>query len=351
MGQWLREDAATRLTLGYNFVDVSNLYQYYTLVSNLNYDIQPNTRKSITIDRFGIDLFVPDADSSFQEILNQNRILAEGFKKQLFTGFLFRNYLYQSKSDGSLRSGLFEWIHNVELSGFEVFLLNSLVNKFEDRHLAFGFGPISEGDDTRITFSHFAKAEVDFRYKKDIGRQMVLATKINMGIVHPFGGYTKQVPYLKQFHVGGAVSNRAWRIRQLGPGSYIDPTVDPDSRVPFFQTGDFKIDLSLEVQFPLFWLFDSAIFLDAANVWSLREGDPRDGAGLTWDFYKELAIGYGVGVRLDLDFFLLRFDMGYKLHNPYPVEYEPGKSSRWLVNELKKFPGGLEPQFAVGLPF
>ena len=92
--------------------------------------------------------------------------------------------------------------------------------------------------------------------------------------------------------------------------------------------------------------------MDAANVWILQEDDSRLEANLSHNFYKEFGIGYGYGIRLDLDFFILRLDLGYKLHNPYPVLYAPNKDpSRWLVNEIKKFPSGAEPQIAVGLPF
>jgi outer membrane protein assembly factor BamA len=169
------------------------------------------------------------------------------------------------------------------------------------------------------------------------------------------------VPYLKQFYVGGAQSNRGWQIRELGPGGYKDTNaINPN--LPFYQTGDIKIDLSVEWEFPLFWVFNGALFVDAANVWTLYYDEERHGSRFDWDykrgaradgipFFQEFGVGYGYGFRADFDYFEIRFDFGYKLFNPYPVEYEPDKKSRFLYNEVKKFPGGAEPQIAIGSKF
>ena len=161
------------------------------------------------------------------------------------------------------------------------------------------------------------------------------------------------MPYVKQFFVGGALSNRAWQIRELGPGSYNDPnTIHIDtSGLPFYQTGDIKIDLSLELRFPLFWYFHGALFMDAANVWTLNRPDLEDGtenpANFSFSrFYKEFGVGYGYGLRLDFDLFILRVDVGYKLFNPYPID-----GDRFLKDEVARFPSGGEFQIAVGQKF
>ena len=131
-------------------------------------------------------------------------------------------------------------------------------------------------------------------------------------------------------------------MRQLGPGGYDDPTeIDPN--LPYYQTGDFKIDLSAELRFNLFWYFKGVVFIDAANVWILKNDTTRVGANLSSDFIKQFGIGYGYGIRLDLDFFIIRLDLGYKLHSPFPVN-----GSRWI---RQRFPKGSVPQIAIGLPF
>ena len=134
------------------------------------------------------------------------------------------------------------------------------------------------------------------------------------------------------------VCMRAWQVRELGPGSYIDQELN-DTTSNFFETGDFKFELNTEYRFNLFWYLKGAIFLDVGNVWSLGN-DGRVGSGLTSfpDFFDELAVGTGFGLRLDVDYFVISSDFGYKLRNPYPNE----EGKRWLFNDdggfqLKKF--------------
>ena len=342
--KWFLEDASSRLGLGFNYVVITDLYEYYNINANLSYDIKPDPFKSLTINRIGFDLFVPTAKPAYQKILDENKFLDESFGNQLYTGFLFRNYLYEVNSKSRGKAGYFKLLHSGEVSGIEMYAINRIVNAINnnDKEILLNDGG-AQGDE--VEFSQFVKGEIDVRYYRDLGRQTRFALKVNTGVASKYGPYTKQVPYPKQFFVGGAQSNRAWQIRQLGPGRYDDPG-DTIPSLPFYQTGDFKIDVSAELQFKLFWYFNGAIFMDAANVWVLQKDDTRVGANISWNFLREFGVGYGYGIRLDLDFFVLRLDLGYKLLNPFPVE---GK--RLLEKELAKFPGGAEPQIAVGLPF
>jgi hypothetical protein len=295
-------------------------------------------------------LFVPTAKPAYQEILDENKFLAESFGNQLYTGFLFRNYLFEVNSKVRAKAGYFKMLHSIELSGIEMYTINRIINVINNNDDEKFLNPNADPEDL-VEFSQFAKGEIDIRYYKDLSRTTTLALKLNTGIASKYGPYTNQVPYPKQFFVGGALSNRAWQIRELGPGGYED-TTEIDPNLPFYQTGDFKIDFSAELRFKLFWYFHGVVFLDAANVWILQSDDTRPDADISNNWYKQFGIGYGYGIRLDLDFFILRLDLGYKLHNPYPVLYDDTKEpSRWLVNELKKFPSGAEPQIAVGLPF
>lgn len=348
--RWFMEDATSRLSLGFNYVVITDLYDYYNLNANLNYDIQPDPFKKLTITRIGFDLFVPTAKPAYQEILDNNKFLAESFGNQLYTGFLFRNYLYEVNSKIKARAGYFRVLHSIELSGLEMFAINQAFNAINNNTHKIVLNPNAPPAD-QVEFSQFAKGEIDVRYFRDLSPKVKFGIKINTGIASPYGPYTKQVPYPKQFYVGGALSNRAWQIRELGPGGYED-TTEIDPNLPFYQTGDFKIDISAELRFKLFWYFDGVLFMDAANVWTLKYDPERPEADISHTFLNEFGIGYGYGIRLDLDFFILRLDLGYKLHNPYPVlPSGETEKSRWLIDELRKFPGGAEPQIAVGLPF
>ena len=348
--RWFLDEASSRLSAGFNYVVITELYDYFNLNANLNYDIQPSAFKKLTITRIGFDLFIPTAKPAYQEILDNNKFLAESFGNQLYTGFLFRNYLFEINSKVKAKAGHFKVLHSIELSGLEMYAINRVVNLINNNDKEIFLNPSGDPEDL-VEFSQFAKGEIDIRYYKDLARNTTLALKLNTGIASKYGPYTNQVPYPKQFYVGGALSNRAWQIRQLGPGGYEDPAeIDPN--LPFYQTGDFKIDFSAELRFKLFWYFHGVLFLDAANVWIVQNDPTRPEADISGNFWREFGIGYGYGIRLDLDFFILRLDLGYKLYNPYPVLYEVGKEpSRLLYNELKKFPSGAEPQIAVGLPF
>lgn len=344
LNRWLENDAVTQLKLGYSFVTIRDYYQYYNLVANLQYIVQPDAFRKLIIDRTGIDLFIPDAKPAYEEILDKNPFLKESFGKQLFTGVIFRGILIEQNSRKQRSSGYFKLIQGYELSGLEVFAINTAVDAFRDRTQAFAFGDPGGNAANLVTFSHFAKAEIDLRYYRDLGRSSQLAMRFNTGIASPYGPYTNQVPYIKQFYVGGPLSNRAWQIRELGPGSFQD-TSALDPNVPFYQTGDFKVDMSIEFRFPLFWYFKGAVFADAANIWTIRPDPARPGANLKSPF-AELGLGFGYGVRMDLSYFILRADFGYRLHNPYPIN-----GSRWLTGRLQDFPGGAEVQIAVGMPF
>jgi len=354
--KWLLYDATSRLNLGYNFVDIQNLYQYNSINIGLNYDMKPGPRHALTIERAGFDLFTPEADSTFQvDVLDQSKFQQESFSKQLYTGFIFKRYFYDYNQGKKGKGSHFRLLHNVELSGLEVYYLNALTNAITGNKGGYYLGKNDGLPGDTVTFSHFAKAEVDLRYFYNVNSQTQLALRLNTGVGSPFGGYTNQVPFPKQFWVGGAQSLRAWQVREVGPGAYIDPNYFPqirkDSITAFYQTGDFKLDMTAELRFHMFWYFDGALFMDAANVWTLKNDPSRPGTQLKKDFLRQLAVGYGYGIRMDLDYFIIRLDLGYKLFNPYPIEDAQGNFSRFLKDDVRKFPGGAQLQLAVGLNF
>jgi len=348
--RWLLYDATSRLNLSYNYVNLRDLYRYYAINAGLNYDIQPDARHKLTIERFGFDLFAPEAYPFFQDsVLNQSKFQKESFSKQLFTGLIFRSYLFDFNAGPKTKGGHIRLIHSVEISGAEILAINLLTNKISGTKRGYYLGRNDGLPGDTVTFSHFYKGEIDLRYFYNINSHTQVALRLNTGIAAPFG-FTTQVPYLKQFWVGGAQSIRAWQVRELGPGAYIDPLyLDPlkkESITAFYQTGDFKLDMSAEMRFHLFWYFDGAVFIDAANVWTKRDDLSREGEELTWDFLKQLGIGYGYGIRMDLDYFILRLDLGYKLYNPYKIN-----GTHLYKEYLNKFPGGAQAQIAVGLNF
>lgn len=191
-----------------------------------------------------------------------------------------------------------------------------------------------------IPFAQYVKADVDFAKNVVIDNRNSLAFHIGAGIAIPYGNATV-VPFEKRYFSGGANSVRGWSVRDLGPGSF------PGDNNFLNQSGDLKLDASIEYRTRLFWKFRGAVFVDAGNIWTLREYDEQPGGKFEWNkFYKQIAVAYGLGIRLDLDFFVLRFDGGMKAINPV---YETGRLRYPIIHP--SFKRDFAFHFAVGYPF
>lgn len=196
-----------------------------------------------------------------------------------------------------------------------------------------------------IAYAQYVKADFDFT-RNLLGKRMrdQLVFHFGLGIAYPYGN-SKVLPFEKRYFSGGANSVRGWSVRSLGPGRY----KDKDGRINFItQTGDLKLDLNLEYRSHLFWKFDGALFVDAGNIWTLRDYPEQPGGQFKWSsVVKDLAVSYGLGLRLNFDYFILRFDLGMKAINPaYQTEDEAHYP---LIHpHLSR---DLAFHFAVGLPF
>ena len=195
-----------------------------------------------------------------------------------------------------------------------------------------------------IAYAQYVKADVDFIQRLWEGDNSQLVFHTGFGIAYPYGN-SDVLPFEKRYFAGGANSVRGWSVRSLGPGSY----KDQDGKINFItQTGDMKLDVNLEYRSHLFWKFNWALFVDAGNIWTLR--DYKDQPGGQFKFSRlldDLAVGYGMGVRLNFDYFILRFDLGMKAINP---AYETENEAHYpLIHP--DFGRDLAFHFAVGMPF
>lgn len=209
----------------------------------------------------------------------------------------------------------------------------------------FKFNKNDNGQYTLFNIAYAQYVKGDFDYTKAIvfDEHNSLVLHAGLGIAYPYGNST-MLPFEKRYFSGGANSVRGWSVRRLGPGKY----KGHDGAIDFInQTGDMRIDLNMEYRTYLFWKINAAIFIDAGNIWTLRKYDDQPGGQFKiGEFYKQLAVAYGLGLRLNFDYFILRFDMGMKAINPayddkkehYPIAYP--KLSRDFAFH-----------FAVGLPF
>jgi outer membrane protein assembly factor BamA len=192
-----------------------------------------------------------------------------------------------------------------------------------------------------IEFSQFIKADLDFRRYNFIGESQQIVYRAYFGIGLPYGNSTKGLPFTKKYFIGGANDIRAWKVREVGPGSYFNPDRT------FDQIADMKIMFNAEYRFPIFSYFKGALFLDAGNIWAVDKNDNRAEALFDlYRFYKEFALGTGIGTRIDLTFFVVRFDFGIPLYDP---RYDEG--NRWFT-AFKDF--GFKQftvNFGIGYPF
>jgi len=210
---------------------------------------------------------------------------------------------------------------------------------------SFGFHRNQEGQYTflDIAYAQYVKADFDVTRTINLNYSNQLVFHAGVGIAYPYGNSTI-LPFEKRYFSGGANSVRGWSVRSLGPGKY----VSKDRRIDFInQTGDMKLDFNMEYRAHLFWKLGIALFVDAGNIWTLRDYADQPGGQFRFsEFWKQLAVGYGLGFRFNFDYFILRFDMGMKAVNP---AYEDGDEHYPIAHP--KLSRDFAFHFAVGLPF
>ena len=180
------------------------------------------------------------------------------------------------------------------------------------------------------------------------------AWHVGFGMAYPYGNY-KEVPIQKRFFSGGGNSLRGWAVRKIGPGSY--KAFDKDSDIFYYHSGDIKLDMNIEYRSKLFWVLELGAFIDAGNIWTTKEYKGQEGGQFRFDsFYKEIAASWGLGLRFDFDFVLLRLDCGWKIYDPagdvkHPETGELIKTEKWPVKYPHKLSINAAFHIAVGYPF
>ncbi len=305
----LHDRVTSNINLDFEFVDFYTWYRFFNINASYGFLINQDAEHKYEWNNFGFSYFIPKSFSNYDEILAQNLFLTNTFKSnRLFTGFLLKDFEFDYKKATDPLGNTYGVNILAELSGFEVNALNKIFDPHREWKLF-----------NQIEFNKFWKLSVSgFRVDR-IGNDLFGAAKLTIGAAHSFGS-TIEVPYIKQFEIGGPFSIRGWPIRRLGPGSYKDSlqiSHFPDG--PYYQTGDIKLELVSEIRFPIYYIFKGAIFLDAGNVWSWKRNETRVGAHFSKNFLDDIAIGSGFGLRLDLSLFVIRLDMGTQLKNPYAI--------------------------------
>ena len=196
-----------------------------------------------------------------------------------------------------------------------------------------------------IRFAQYAKADINLTYNQIFSKNHRLVYHAFVGVAVPFGN-ASSIPFEKRYFAGGANSVRGWTMRSLGPGSY----KGTGERIDFNnQAGDIKLDLNLEYRIKIYKVLEAAAFTDAGNIWTIRNYDTQQGGLFSFsEFYKQIAWSYGVGIRLNFDYFVFRVDFGVKLYDPSRIS--EGKQWRTAPNGLS-WKDDMTFHFAIGYPF
>ena len=317
------------------YADQMNRARYYKLLAfggNATYDFQPKPTSKHSFTPFRLTFNVlRDPTEEFQQLQAENPALYVSLRNQFIPAMEY-TYTFDN-SAGRRRRNPIWWQTTLTSAGNVTSLIYRALGK-----------PFSEeGKELLgVPFAQFLKVNTELRYSRRIDRNNSVAFHIGFGIAYPYGN-SNILPFEKRYFSGGANSVRGWSVRSLGPGSYSGG----DKNINFInQSGDIKLDINLEYRAYLFWKLNGAFFIDAGNIWTIREYEDQPGGAFRFkDFYKQIALSYGIGLRLNLDFFILRLDAGMKAIDP---AYK-GRAHYPITNP--DFSKDLSLHFAVGLPF
>ena len=197
----------------------------------------------------------------------------------------------------------------------------------------------------RIPFAQYAKGDINFTYHGIITPEHHLVGHIGLGVAVPYLN-ASVLPFEKRYFGGGSNSVRGWQARTLGPGTFRG---NGNTMVYDLQVGDIKLDMNIEYRFKVLSFLELAAFLDAGNIWTIRDYESQPGGVFLFnEFYKQIAWSYGVGIRFDLSIFIFRVDFGVKLHDPSRIA--EGKQWRTAPNGLG-WKDDMTFHFAIGYPF
>jgi outer membrane protein assembly factor BamA len=273
------------------------------------------------------------ASEVFLERLETRPYLRRSFEQQFILGSIY-NFIYDTQNKQAHRQD-FYFNANLDISGNLMHLLTARVLKqTADPNTVPGINQ---------AFSQYTRLTLESRYYRNLSRSTRLATRMIIGAGLPYGN-SRNLPYIKQYFIGGANSVRSYRPRELGPGTYINP----NSSGYFDQTGDIKFETNAEFRFDIIPYLKGAVFVDAGNVWLARPDPPGETQRVGGEFVfskalSQLAVGTGAGLRVDAQFFVLRLDAGVPLRDPnqvpsYVLKIPPKRQSMVL-------------HIAIGYPF
>lgn len=337
-----RSRATTQLDLQWNSQDRPEFVRR-VLSGSWSYLWNVSSNIQHRFDLFGVNFVsVPVKDQYFiDHYLNQynsrNSIMKFNYE-DLFIARTGYSFYYNSMPSVVNRNEFFAYYSvraGIETAGN---VLNAFAKAFNMEKDTLGHYRVGG-----IAFAQYVKGDFSWTTNINFNRRNALVAHFSTGVAFPYGN-ARMLPFEKRYYAGGANNVRGWSLRGLGPGRYVtrDGTIDYIN-----QSGDMKLFASVEYRPHLFWKIDGAVFVDAGNIWTIYDYDDQPGGQFDPEsFYKQIAVAYGVGLRLDLGFIVVRFDGGMKAINP---AYDSGPLRYPIVNP--EFKRDFAWHFAVGYPF
>ena len=276
---------------------------------------------------------VPYESEIFLEDLQKYPALLNSFEDHIIAGFSHSYYTSNRGFANNLKS-IYSVRTTLESSGAVLYGASSLLGLKKDNNDQYKIfeAPISQ----------YVKGNVDFARSHFFNENASFAYHIGLGIAYPYAN-SYILPFEKRFYSGGANSVRGWSVRTLGPGTYKYTKQVLDY---VYQTGDIRLDMNVEWRSHVFWVLQLAAYVDASNIWTIKNYESQPGGMFKLDeFYRQIAASYGLGLRLDFKYFLIRLDTGMKAHDPSMTE-----QSRWVMLN-PNFKRDFAIHFAIGYPF
>ncbi|MEO8405548.1 MAG: BamA/TamA family outer membrane protein [Chitinophagaceae bacterium] len=321
----------TKLTLGYDILMKQKLYTMNSFRAEAGYIWKESLKKEHQLNPISITYVQPiKITQLYTDSIAKDPTLEKAVEKQFILGSNY-NYTYNGITDVFQRG--FYFSGTIDISGNVAGLLSGA----SQSNPKFLFG---------AQFAQYVKFETDMRYYAHISPTSALANRIIIGAGLPYGN-SSSLPFIKQFFVGGNNSIRAFRSRSLGPGTYqaLETNFLPD------QSGDIKLEMNTELRAKLYSIVHGAVFVDAGNIWLFNKDPLKPGGEFTGDFLNQLAVGTGVGLRFDISFLVLRFDVAFPLRKPYLP-----KGQQWVIDQINFGSGpwrrdNLVFNLGIGYPF
>ena len=313
----------------------------------INYLFQKGLYSRFTITPLDLSIVnTTRIESDFSKRLSELKVKGNNLQNSFSRSFISNltiNYQFSNLDNTTNRSSSYLKI-SAEVGGLTLHLLNNLVGVNNNLIL-------KEGKFLDLNVYNYYRFATDMRKYVLIGKHKTLAFRLNAGYIAPYGG-AKDVPYEKYFFAGGSNSVRAWQPRRLGPGSYRE--YDSLTEKYSYQTerqGTILIEGSVETRFKIIKFLEGALFIDAGNIWNNLPDSPTISTFKLNDFYNQIAVGAGYGLRFNFTYFIVRFDFGYKIWDPSRPVGERYRGNKITFNSPLGETNQMVFQLGIGYPF